>query len=138
MNIQISVVIWTVICFGLFILIINKLLFKPLLKVMDARREKIESAHAKAEEIKTAREAKLAQIAAKKEESVKLRSEQIKNEREALKQNFESEIKELYSEKEQKLESMKNENDTANSALDREISASIDDMVNAFAEKLVS
>ena len=138
MNIQISVVIWTVICFGLFILIINKLLFKPLLKVMDARREKIESAHAKAEEIKTAREAKLAQIAAKKEESAKLRSEQIKNEREALKQNFESEIKELYSEKEQKLESMKNENDTANSALDREISASIDDMVNAFAEKLVS
>ena len=138
MNIQISVVIWTVICFGLFILIINKLLFKPLLKVMDARREKIESAHAKAEEIKTAREAKLAQIAAKKEESAKLRSEQIINEREALKQNFESEIKELYSEKEQKLESMKNENDTANSALDREISASIDDMVNAFAEKLVS
>ena len=47
MTIQISVIIWTVICFILLMLILNNLLFKPLLDIMDKRREKIEAARAK-------------------------------------------------------------------------------------------
>mgnify|MGYP002517687712 CR=1 FL=1 len=35
MNIQISVIIWTVICFVALMLILRNLLFKPLLDVMD-------------------------------------------------------------------------------------------------------
>ncbi len=44
MTIQLSVVVWTVINFCLLMLILHKLLFKPILAFMDARREKIESA----------------------------------------------------------------------------------------------
>ena len=47
MSIQISVVIWTIICFILLMLILNNLLFKPVLSVMDKRREKIDAARAK-------------------------------------------------------------------------------------------
>lgn len=47
MTIQISVTIWTVICFILAMLILNNLLFKPILSVMDKRREKISAAKAK-------------------------------------------------------------------------------------------
>lgn len=47
MNIQISVTIWTVICFILLMLILHFLLFKPVLRVMDQRRERIEKAAAK-------------------------------------------------------------------------------------------
>ena len=47
MNIQISVTVWTVICFVVLMLVLNNLLFKPLLSVMDKRRERIESAKAK-------------------------------------------------------------------------------------------
>lgn len=47
MTIQISVTIWTVICFILLMLILNNLLFKPILSIMDKRREKIEAAKAK-------------------------------------------------------------------------------------------
>ncbi len=47
MTIQISVTIWTVICFVLLMIILNNLLFKPLLSVMDKRREKIAAAKAK-------------------------------------------------------------------------------------------
>ncbi len=47
MSIQISVTIWTVICFILMMLILNNLLYKPLLSVMDKRREKIAAAKAK-------------------------------------------------------------------------------------------
>lgn len=47
MTIQISVTIWTIICFILMMLVLNNLLFKPLLSVMDKRREKIDAAKAK-------------------------------------------------------------------------------------------
>ena len=47
MSIQVSVVIWTVICFVLMMLILSKLLFKPVLEVMDKRKEHIESARLK-------------------------------------------------------------------------------------------
>lgn len=47
MTIQISVTIWTVICFVLLMIILNNLLFKPLLSIMDKRREKIAAAQAK-------------------------------------------------------------------------------------------
>lgn len=47
MNIQISTLIWAVICFFLFILILNNLLFKPVLACMDARKKKISDAELK-------------------------------------------------------------------------------------------
>ncbi len=57
MSIQISVTIWTVICFILLMLILNNLLFKPVLEIMDKRREKIAAAKAK----KTEREILIAE-----------------------------------------------------------------------------
>lgn len=47
MTIQISVTVWTVICFILLMLILNNLLFKPVLNVMDKRRAKIDAAKAR-------------------------------------------------------------------------------------------
>lgn len=41
MQLQPSVIIWTVICFLLFMLVVDRLLFRPLLKHMDGRRERI-------------------------------------------------------------------------------------------------
>ena len=41
MTIQPSVLIWTIICFCLMMVILNKLLFKPLLSFMDARNDRI-------------------------------------------------------------------------------------------------
>lgn len=43
MSIQISLVIWTAIGFGVLAFILNKFLFKPLLQVMAARNSKIEA-----------------------------------------------------------------------------------------------
>ncbi len=44
MTIQISITIWTVICFCLLMVILRHLLFGPVLRVMDARKQKIEQA----------------------------------------------------------------------------------------------
>lgn len=54
MTIQISVVIWTVICFVALMLILRNLLFKPLLDVMDRRSERLENARKKKAETEMA------------------------------------------------------------------------------------
>ena len=46
-NIQLSVIIWTVICFFLLVLIVSKLLLKPVLEILDKRRKNLEDARAK-------------------------------------------------------------------------------------------
>ncbi|MBR2868425.1 MAG: ATP synthase F0 subunit B [Clostridia bacterium] len=51
MNIQPSVMVWTVICFLLLMIILKNLLFTPVLKIIDSRREKIEAAAKKKEDI---------------------------------------------------------------------------------------
>ncbi len=51
MSIQISVVIWTVICFLLLMLILHNWLFKPVLEVMEKRRSRIEKAKEKQLEV---------------------------------------------------------------------------------------
>lgn len=47
MTIQPSVLIWTIICFCLMMLILSKLLFKPMLAVMDQRADRIARAKEK-------------------------------------------------------------------------------------------
>ena len=51
MNIQPSIMVWTVICFLLLTVILKNLLFTPVLKVMDSRREKTVAAKEKKENI---------------------------------------------------------------------------------------
>lgn len=45
MSFQPSIMVWTVICFCILMLILKNLLFKPILKVMDSRNEKIQAAN---------------------------------------------------------------------------------------------
>ncbi|MBR4880459.1 MAG: hypothetical protein IKU19_00910 [Clostridia bacterium] len=80
MSIQISVVIWTVICFILMVVILNNLLYKPVLSVMDKRREKIAAAKAK----KAERESLIAEnelLVAKKLEEHKANEKKLIKER---------------------------------------------------------
>ena len=56
MSIQISVTLWTVICFVTLMLLLDRLLFRPLLRLMDERREKIDAARRTREELSRARE----------------------------------------------------------------------------------
>ena len=47
MNIQPSIMVWTVICFLLLCVILKNLLFVPVLKVIDSRHEKTDAAKEK-------------------------------------------------------------------------------------------
>ena len=51
MTIQLSVTVWTVICFLLLMLILNNLLFRPILKLLDQRKQRIDLALQKKQEV---------------------------------------------------------------------------------------
>jgi len=104
MNIQISVVIWTVICFIVLMLILRNLLFVPVLKIMDERRSRIEKAKAKKSEQKKALKEHEKELLLKKEEYIKAQKEQAQKT-----------IEEIQSEGKKQLEDAKNKrlSDTA-------------------------
>ena len=60
MTVQISVTVWTVLCFLALMLILDRLLFRPLLSFMDARREKVDRARTEKETALRQREEELA------------------------------------------------------------------------------
>ena len=61
MTVQLPVLLWTVICFGALILILQNLLFKPMLAFMDRRGERIaKAAEKQAAERRAAEEAQAA------------------------------------------------------------------------------
>ena len=53
MNIQPSIIVWTVICFLLLTVILKNLLFTPVLKMLDSRKEKVEAADKKLRDIES-------------------------------------------------------------------------------------
>lgn len=53
MSIQPSVLVWTVICFLLLMVILKNLLFTPVLRMMDSRKEKVEAADKKLKDIES-------------------------------------------------------------------------------------
>ena len=59
MTVQISVTVWTILCFLALMLILDKLLFRPMLSFMDARQEKIDRARARRESQQREREEEL-------------------------------------------------------------------------------
>ena len=91
MNIQPSVMVWTVICFLILTVILKKLLFTPVLKMLDSRREKIEAAAKKKEDIEklvaehkilAEKERALAEEKSKKETKQKLEQLQLQSKKE--------------------------------------------------------
>ena len=87
MNIQLSVTLWTIICFILLMLILHHLLFKPVLKVMDDRRARLRSAAMKKTEYATLRQANAAALREKEAALLVSQRKQIKEQIETIRLN---------------------------------------------------
>ena len=59
MTVQVSVTVWTILCFLALMLILDRLLFRPLLSFMDERRSKVDGAREKKETALREREEEL-------------------------------------------------------------------------------
>lgn len=84
MTIQISITVWTVICFILLMLILHNWLFKPVLQMMDRRRERIEKAAARKVELERTEQEYQAAFSAEKAARSREREQHIQQQLEAL------------------------------------------------------
>lgn len=84
MTIQVSVLVWTVICFLLLMAILHFLLFKPVLQMMDRRREHIRSAKAKKAQYARMAEEYAAVLEKSRADRLARQQKELKNELERL------------------------------------------------------
>lgn len=83
MNIQPSIIVWTVICFLLLTVILKNLLFTPVLKMLDSRREKVQKANEKLRDIESITAENERRLA---EEKVRAEAESIAQAKERVQQ----------------------------------------------------
>ncbi len=83
MNIQPSIIVWTVICFLLLTVILKNLLFTPVLKMLDSRREKVQKANEKLRDIESITAENERRLA---EEKVRAEAESITQAKERVQQ----------------------------------------------------
>ena len=138
MTLQPSLIIWTVICFCVLMFILNKLLFKPLLAFMDARKEKVTKARERAEEIMRERSERSAALQAVREAELLAESEKRNKEIEQFKAFAENELKNTESENRAKLEALSEQIGTSDNETYEASASSMDKMAEAFAERLLS
>ena len=138
MNIELSQIIWTVICFALFALVLDRLLIRPVLGNIDRRREKIDGALGRKAELeesqKSAREANLAEsearrAAAEKENEKKLAVASAAADRE---------LEALSAELKEREESALAEIAESASKNDEKLEAAMGKMIDAFTEILTT
>lgn len=137
-DIKVSDIIWTVICFGLFTLVLNKLLISPVLKHMDARRKRIEAASLRALEAENA----AAEAERKRGEELEAAARAKAEEREArvreAERGAERELEELKARLESERVAKEAELEALSKAADTALESSMTAFEEAFAGKLGS
>ena len=137
MNISLPDILWTIICFLLFAFMLNGLLIKPVLKLMDERKEKVARAHARMEELEKARKEAEERALAEAEEAARRMAEREALAASEAEKAAKARIGELESElrirEEATLERIREESVQT----DARISSALDGMVEAFTEKLM-
>ena len=134
MTIQISLIIWTIIGFVTLSFILNRFLFKPLLKVMDERNEKIETAAAN-RQIELARREKTLKAleianAAHEQETLKAKQTELENER----KKTETVLADKKAEYDAELDKIRQKYSTDTKAAEENLSESIDKLAQKYVK----
>lgn len=138
MTIQLPVVLWTVICFLLMTVILKNLLFKPVLELLDSRKAKSAAAREKQaliEQMEHEHSEKLSEI---ERENQKRREQRIKTELEEIRAQNKNDIENAKAARLASAEEYKAKTDTEKQAVISSFNEKSDEIVRAFAERLIS
>ncbi len=136
MNIQPNILIWTILCFCAFMLILWRLLLRPLLLFMDARDARI--ARARSLDKSAQREEEEARREAERELALRQRGEERRRELQALREAGQAELNDQALAFRQDAARKHEELRAEAAALVPVLAVSLQDHVDAFTEKLVS
>ncbi|MBO5231714.1 MAG: hypothetical protein J6B88_03730 [Clostridia bacterium] len=137
MTIQLSVTVWTVICFVLLMLILHNLLFKPVLAVMDKRNKKIEGAKAKNAEFEKIQSENDALLSKKKKAFLEAQLKKSTEEIEAIRANGKLAAQKAQEQRLKTVEEYRYKSDVEHNEILLVLEAHSTDLASAFAENLV-
>ncbi len=138
MNIQPSIIVWTVICFVLLMLILNNLLFKPVLEVMDKRRKRVEDARKKSAERERIAKENEENKARAERISAELFEEMSKKEAEKIQQDGKRKIQKAQKERLLKVNKYREQMKTEHNAIVLQVSPEMEKTAKIFADVLLS
>ncbi len=138
MTVQLSVLVWTVICFCLCMLILNNLLFKPMLAFMDKRKEKIDAAHERKAEIEKAQRDYEVNLETRREQFLLSEAKRAEDAVRSAMEKAEERVRDAECEKENRIELAKTDVEIEKSELSEKLDKSVDELAQAFVTRIVS
>lgn len=138
MTIQPSVLIWTIICFCLLMLILNKLLFRPLLSFMDARQARIDRAREKQTADKAAYEEDLRRLEQEKKDQRQRLAEAASASVEEARTQAEARIAAARQKSEQEISAFQDSLEAESDLMKTKLDAGVETLASTFANRLVS
>ncbi len=137
MTIQISVVIWTILCFLLLMLILHFLLFQPVLKMLDQRRERIQNAAAKKAAYEKLEQEYAAMLEEKRTAFLEQQRKQKKAELESIRSEGKERLEAANDERLHKVDQYRAKAEAECTELLTVLSQRADELAVSFAESLV-
>lgn len=138
MTIQISIAIWTVICFILLMIILRNFLFKPVLKVLDDRKRRLETARLKEKEQIRKAEENEALILMQKAEFAKKKEQLAKEAAENLSAQGKLQIEEAQKKRISDVDMYRASMDESYKQIISTASAEMNKVAEIFASKIIS
>lgn len=138
MTIQPSIIIWTLISFCLLMLILDRLLFRPMLSFMDERNERIEAAQKKREEDERVLREAEEELASRREAARLRRAEMAGAELADAKVRAKQMLAKAEAERETRVAECTAELCKRSRELEEGLERSIDTLAKAFADKMIS
>lgn len=138
LTIQPSVFIWTVICFCLLMLILNRLLFRPMLRFMDERQEKVNRAAAKKEENRSLLAEAEAALEQRKRKNADLTAANEQERIAAAQKEADQRLEQARRESERELQTQQEHFAAERRNFDAELEQGLEELAQAFVSKFVS
>lgn len=138
MTIQPSVVIWTVICFILLMLILKYLLFDPIFRVMDKRKQRLQNAKKKLREVEAAHKEHKKRLEIIEADAKIQRENLIKSELRMIQVKSKTELEEARNGRAERLAAAKNDAEKEKEIIRSTFLLSSDEIAKAFADRLTA
>lgn len=129
---------WTLICFVLFMLIVNKLLFKPMLAIIDERKAKIENAARKKADIEATQLAYENNLREAAENARRAESELADKMLADAEMKAENDIKQAEETSKQRLALAATDVEFETNEMGEKLGESVEELASAFISRLIS
>ena len=137
MTIQLSVLVWTIVCFVLLMLILHHLLFQPVLKVMDDRKARIQNAAKRKAEHERIAEKNAAALREKEAAQLAAKRRQIKEQLETIRLDGKNAVEAANDERIRAVECFRQQVESERVEILITLSAHAAELAAAFAESVI-